>query len=376
MSENIYQSKKEKADRILNIILNAVFIGIFALSLLLVWGSSVRETLIDAYSDTLTFTDLDTIYLFKTGWENIKENVDTIETAKLTVALISFIITVAGVYFFSINGLINVIKSLIKKDNFNAHKDFIFGALIYLTYYAITGFLFSEHLNETYSYLSYSAGWGATGMGSLLNIGMLLIGGYYCFSKFDKNNVKGFVGSIFLCLTIGSMISLIQSASYNTFAIISISGEFDYLNELGFMNSLSFINTYFSRIKGEFYPLVFVTFMLLFLLIAYVLTNVILFALKIAKKENVNRTYLLISSIITITTFLIILILSMTTSGLIASKLMELYDNMLIGISGTGVIAGFVLSIFILGFSITAMILTKNNNANEDNIIDTQIDNN
>lgn len=99
MSENIYQSKKEKADRILNIILNAVFIGIFALSLLLVWGSSVRETLIDAYSDAITLTDLDAIYLFKTGWENIKENVDTIETAKLTVALISFIITVAGVYF-------------------------------------------------------------------------------------------------------------------------------------------------------------------------------------------------------------------------------------------------------------------------------------
>ena len=76
------------------------------------------------------------------------------------------------------------------------------------------------------------------------------------------------------------------------------------------------------------------------------------------------------------TTFLIILLLSMTTSGLMASKLKELNDSMLIGISGTGVIAGFILSIFILGFSITAMILTKNNKSNEDKVIDTQIDNN
>lgn len=370
MSENIYQSKREHADYILNIILNSVFIGVFALSLLFVWGSSISETLVNRYNGTTTYTNLDAIYLFKTGWEAIKINNSAIGTTKLVIALITFILTVAGVYFFSINGLIKAIKSLVKKDNFTAHKDFIFGALIYLAYYAIIGFLFSAYVNDTNSNLSYSAGWGATGMGALLNIGTLLIGGYYCFNKFDKDNIKGFVGSIFLCVTIGTMINLIQNASYNTLSIISISSELNYSTELGFMNSLNFINKYFSNIKEQYYPLVFITFILLLLSIAYALTNICLFALRIAKKEKVNGTYLLVSSIITSALFLIVLVVSATTSSLMASKLKELYGNKIIGISGSGVIAGFILSLFVLGFSITAMILTRTDKSSEDKVID------
>ncbi len=373
MSETIYQNKRERADYILNIILNSLFIGIFAFSLLFVWGSSISETFVDGYNNVTYCTQVDAIYLFKTGWEGIREYSDKVMIIKLVIALISYILTIVGVYICSINGLINVIKSLIKKDDFTAHKYFIFGALIYLAYYAMTGFLFSGYVNETNITVTYAAGWGTSGMNVLLNIGTLLIGGYYCFTKFDKDNVKGFVGSIFLCVTIGTMINLIQNASFCMFSFASLGEGLNYSTEVGFMNSLIFINGYFPNNKVEFYVLAFITFVPLFLLVAFVLTNICIFSLNIAKKEEANGTYLLVSAIITASIFLIVLILSNISSILMASKLTELYTNRVLGLAGTGIITGFVLSLIVLGFSITTMVLTQNKKSNKNKVIDVEI---
>lgn len=352
-------SKKEKADAILNIIINSIFIGIFVLSLVFVLGDVLVFTA--KSSGTVDSSAIGLKFIFKDGWANLKTNKDSVSYIQVIVTTIGYIGTIVATYLFSILGLIKGIKALVHKEKFQGFKYFIIIGLTYLGFYVICNSLFNYRIIEstgpnTLTYIIATFGWGSKGISAIYNLGLFVLLGYFCFKSFSKSNIRGFIASILTSLSLFSLVEIITYTSgvANFIGMHSSTSIYEDLS-LGVFQLLSLCVTTsgFSSLKG----LAIAQVVILLLSLAALMVFLILLV-KPVKMEKVKNSFQLAFGITTIALMLFLVIFT----TVVANKLLTtLYGSTssYIGTSGTDIIIAFVGSFFFLGFSIASYILNK-----------------
>lgn len=366
------ESKKQKADRIINFVANIISIVIFSLVMVFVWFPVVNF-------NNSSFSD--PIYTILLQWKNL--NFDGKESyeifSELVVAIVPCLIiisNIAATYLFAIKGIVNSSKSLMDKKEFSS----IPSILVIFIANVITFALMKSFVTSGYYYNAdnvmvelTSQGSGSAAVINISGVFILLFAIYRIYQSFNRRMISIFVEKILFTLScllaVGLLINTAQGP-YSIFINGTVSLEYGTIRLL--LNE--FVNINALTPSGEQIAQ-FVLIVITLLLDLFILVSVSGFAylmfMSLFKGDVFSFKFkkpILIGAIVIIGVTMLNLVFSIVISGLYSHTSGLPADQIL---NGKGIVSSFVLSIYIFGIALASFIISlKFNKAVEEDEIE------
>lgn len=354
------ENKKQKVNRIINLVTNIISIVVFALIMVFVWLPVLNVNGSDFG---------DPIYTILLQWKNLNfTDLNGYEvTSKLIYAIAPCLIIISNIgatYLFAIRGIVKSSKSIIDKKEFVSIPSMLVVFISNVITYAIlrsfvsSGYVF-DSVEDTLTILSQQ------GSGSALVLGfsgvfIVAFASYRIYLSFNKNMVSIFVEKILFTLSCLLAIGLLLNTSGGPLALHEAN---TYNVQYG--TFLLMLNEYVKLGLSPNNPLFYTNFALIILSFTFELFILVtvsgftyLMFMSLFKGDQLSFKFkkpILVGAIITSAITLINVILSIVICAIYSNLYSIPAENIL---NGEGVIASFIMSIYILGVSVAGYIIS------------------